>query len=181
MDKRKEANQRVKKAITDAIFDLLETQSLSDITITSIINRAGVARISFYRNYASKEDVLIRLIRDILDDFRETADYDISNVYSRHHLHRVFSYFDKYRFYVINLVKSGYSMMLINELNAFHESIAGDMSIRSKERYRLYIYIGALCNAVFFWLSTGAPESVDDMVDVILQNLSHNNEGDIES
>ena len=46
------------KAITDATFDLLRTMPLSDITITSIIQKAGVARVSFYRNYSSKEEVL---------------------------------------------------------------------------------------------------------------------------
>ena len=173
MDKRKEANNRVKKAITDATFNLLETLPLSEITITNIIQKAGVARVSFYRNYNSKEDVLVRLIRDILDDFRDTADYNLSDVFSRHHIRRIFTYFLKYRSYIINLIKSGYGPMLINELNAFHESIAGDMSFHSKERYKLYIYMGALCNTAFFWLISENPEPIDDMVDVILENLTH--------
>ena len=173
MDKRKVANNRVKKAITDATFNLLETLPLSEITITNIIQKAGVARVSFYRNYNSKEDVLVRLIRDILDDFRDTADYNLSDVFNRHHIYRTFTYFYKYRSYVINLIRSGYGPMLINELNAFHESIAGDMSFHSKERYKLYIYMGALCNTAFFWLIAENPEPIDDMVDVILENLTH--------
>ena len=50
MDKRKEANQRVKKSITDALFSLMQEKKLSDIRITELIERAGVARASFYRN-----------------------------------------------------------------------------------------------------------------------------------
>lgn len=173
MDKRKEANNRVKKAITDATFDLLRTMPLSDITITSIIQKAGVARVSFYRNYSSKEEVLVRLVRDILDDFRDNADYNISDIYSRHHVHRTLSYFYEYRSYVLNLVNSGYSTMLLSELNAFHESIAGDMSFHSTERYKIYIYMGALCNMVFHWLRSDEPEPIDDMVDVLLANLSN--------
>lgn len=173
MDKRKEANNRVKQAITDATFDLLKTMPLADITITNIIKKAGVARVSFYRNYNSKEDVLIRLIRDILDDFRDTADYNLSDIFSRHHIHRIFTYFYNYRSYVINLVKSGYSAMLINELNAFHESIAGDMSFHSKERYKIYIYMGAICNTALYWLIAEDPEPIDVMVDVILESLTY--------
>ena len=82
MDKRKEANLRVKKALTDSLFQMMENRPLSEITITEIIRDSGVARVSFYRNYNSKEDILITLVRDILEDFRETADYDLSDFYS---------------------------------------------------------------------------------------------------
>ena len=66
MDKRKEANIRVKSNITKALFRLMHEKSFSDISITELIRDAGVARVSFYRNYDSKEDVLVTLIEDIL-------------------------------------------------------------------------------------------------------------------
>ena len=59
MDKRKAANQHVKRCITDALFSLMREKNLSDIRITELIARAGVARASFYRNYRAKEDVLV--------------------------------------------------------------------------------------------------------------------------
>lgn len=71
MDKRKESNLRVKGNITRTLFTLMQTKSLSEITITELVEGAGVARASFYRNYCSKEDVLVTLIRDVLDDFRK--------------------------------------------------------------------------------------------------------------
>ena len=67
MDKRKEANIRVKTNITHALFALMEKKSLADIHISELVSRAGVARASFYRNYSTKEDVLVTLIRDVLD------------------------------------------------------------------------------------------------------------------
>ena len=66
MDKRKEENLRVKKSITAALFSLVQEKQLADIHITEIIRKAGVARVSFYRNYCSKEDIVVTLIRDIL-------------------------------------------------------------------------------------------------------------------
>ena len=74
MDKRKEANIRVKSNITKALFRLMHEKSFSDISITELIRDAGVARVSFYRNYDSKEDVLVTLIEDILEQFRDTID-----------------------------------------------------------------------------------------------------------
>lgn len=58
MDKRKIENQRVKNCITNALFLLLREKSISEITISEIIQVAGVARASFYRNYATKESVM---------------------------------------------------------------------------------------------------------------------------
>lgn len=54
MDKRKEANIRVKSSIVDALFMLMKRKPISEITVTEIIKKAGVARVSFYRNYTSK-------------------------------------------------------------------------------------------------------------------------------
>lgn len=67
MNKRQEANMRVKTHITAALLKLLNEKSISDITISEIISEAGGARASFYRNFASKESVITTLITDILE------------------------------------------------------------------------------------------------------------------
>lgn len=55
--------------ITCAVFDLLKTKNLADITTTEIIKKAGVCRSSFYRNFYLPEDVIrqygIALFREI--------------------------------------------------------------------------------------------------------------------
>ena len=47
MDKRKAENLRVKQSITNALFALMREKSLSDVQITELVGRAGVARASF--------------------------------------------------------------------------------------------------------------------------------------
>lgn len=66
MDKHKEANRRFKKSITTALLHLLNQKSIAENSISEIISKAGVARASFYRNYASKENVITTLITDII-------------------------------------------------------------------------------------------------------------------
>lgn len=44
--------------LTQALFHLLETKPLNDITITALVARAGVSRMAFYRNYDTLEDIL---------------------------------------------------------------------------------------------------------------------------
>ncbi|MBQ1334087.1 MAG: TetR/AcrR family transcriptional regulator [Clostridia bacterium] len=172
MDKRKEANLRVKKAITDSVFELMKKADLREISVTDIIKRAGVARVSFYRNYCSKEDVLIKLVRDVLDEFRDTADYDLSNVYTPEHIRRCLAYFKKYGSYIVNLHKCGYGAMILSELNAFHESIAGSMPFNSADRYRLYTFVGALYNSAVVWLTEERPAPLERVSDTIFSALS---------
>ena len=82
MNKRQEANMRVKARITAALLTLLNEKSISDITVTEIISEAGVARASFYRNYSSKESVITTLITDVLEQFRAEVQYDRENYYT---------------------------------------------------------------------------------------------------
>ena len=48
----------VKKQLTTALLALLKEKSLSDISISELADRAEVGRVSFYRNYKNKEDIL---------------------------------------------------------------------------------------------------------------------------
>lgn len=113
MDKRKEANLRVKSGITMALFSLMHQKSFSDITISEIIRTAGVARVSFYRNYDSKEDVLLTLIEDILEEFRSTIDSNETNYYTYENIRRSFAYFKRYGNFLLDLYHFGYGSILL--------------------------------------------------------------------
>lgn len=166
MDKRKEENQRVKNSITRALFHLMHQKSFSEISITEIIKTARVARVSFYRNYESKEDVLIKLIEDVLEDFRSTIDSNETNYYTYENIHRSFAYFKNYGDFVLDLYRFGYGSILLEKLNRFHEEIAGTMPNSSIEKYKLYMYMGALFNTAIVWIEGGTKESVDAITDM---------------
>lgn len=169
MDKRKEANLRVKQKITTSLFSLMQKKSLASIHITEIIRDAGVARASFYRNYCSKEDVLITLIRDVLEDYRKEIRYEQGNFYTYDNILLSFQYFEKYQNYVLDLYHSGHALTLLEELNLFHESVEGSMPAASIEKYELYIYIGALFNTAMVWLLDETKISAEDITSFFLK------------
>lgn len=166
MDKRKLENQRVKRSITQALFRLLEEKSISEITISEIIRMAGVARASFYRNYASKESVLVTLIADVLEDFRADMKCDGENFYTYENVHLSFEYFSKYEKQMLDLHRFGYGSILLYMLNRFHEEVAGDMPNNSIEKYNLYMYIGSLYNTALVWLENGKDWSITEISDI---------------
>lgn len=68
---------RSKKAISDTLMGLLNERDFKTITITEIVNKAGVNRGTFYKHYAYKEDIL----QEIQDDFLEQLATMLENNY----------------------------------------------------------------------------------------------------
>ncbi|MGN0407185.1 MAG: TetR/AcrR family transcriptional regulator, partial [Bacteroides sp.] len=116
MDKRKEANRRVKESITTALLHLLNQKSISEISVSEIISSAGVARASFYRNYASKENVITTLIADVLESFRDNIQFDGNDFYTYENVHKSFEYFSQYADQVLDLHRFGYGSILLEML-----------------------------------------------------------------
>ena len=178
MDKRKEANRRVKENITTALLHLLNQKSISEISVSEIISKAGVARASFYRNYASKENVITTLIADILESFRENIQLDGNDFYTYENVHKSFEYFSQYAVQVLDLHRFGYGSILLEMLNHFHEEIAGTMAYKSIEKYRLYMYIGSLYNTAMIWLQNGQIETIDEISDMFYLTCAIHNKTD---
>ena len=54
----KKENHSAKSEIEQAFLRLMTQKSYMDITVTDIVQEANVARVSFYRNFASISEVL---------------------------------------------------------------------------------------------------------------------------
>lgn len=169
MDKRTQANLKVKKQITDALFALMHDKRIEDITVTELIRTAGVARSSFYRNYTSKPQVVTALTEDILRRFLDGRDAAEIDCMTYSHVRHSFEFFKEYGKYALDMYRSGFAALLIDELNKFHEAVAGEMSAKSVDRYTVYMYIGAMVDTALKWLECGAQESVDDIAAVFCE------------
>lgn len=144
----------------------MHEKTFADITVTEIIKRAKVARVSFYRNFSSKEKVLTGLIDNVLQRFRGDEDYAAIRFMTFEHVRKAFSYFKEYGRYVLDLYRSEFTNVLLDELNRFHEAVAGNMPVKSAEKYTVYMYMGAMFNTAVKWLEAGAEESEDVIAEV---------------
>ena len=57
MSAKNAANQLARECIVTALLQLLKEKPLSALSISEITSRAGVSRMTYYRNYKSKEDI----------------------------------------------------------------------------------------------------------------------------
>ena len=54
--KKKEKN--VSEYITEALLELLTEKNLNEISISELTDKANVSRVSFYRNFNSKNEII---------------------------------------------------------------------------------------------------------------------------
>ena len=69
---------RVRKALQQGLLDLLKVKPYEKITITNIVNQAGLARHTFYNHYETKDELLYHLIDTPLNkmvSFSAEVDY----------------------------------------------------------------------------------------------------------
>lgn len=171
MDKRIQANLRVKESITNALFFLMQEKTLSEITVTEIIDRAKVARASFYRNYRSKLDVITVFISDILERFRNGREMTSINYRSHQYVKKVLIYFRTYAQYLVDLYNANLISLVIDGVNAFQAALEGDALVSPYKKYSVSIYGGALFNMALEWARGGCTEPVEDMVDIFCREM----------
>ena len=74
-----EKNTYVRQHILSALLELMKTQDFAAISIQELVDTAGVGRASFYRNFASKEDVLKQESVRLTDGWKAQFDREHPN------------------------------------------------------------------------------------------------------
>lgn len=105
MNKKQEANAFVKECITTAFLQMLTEQPFEKISISELAKKAGVGRVSFYRNFESKEDVLRKYLKSLLDKW--AASYE--NITDYNLVEAIFEYYYEHKELYILLYKRGLS------------------------------------------------------------------------
>ncbi|MBQ8967108.1 TetR/AcrR family transcriptional regulator [Ruminococcus sp.] len=171
---------RSQREITEALLSLMEKHPYSEITVKQIILEARLARKTFYRNFTSKDDVLLSLMRSILRKYFEIVDSTRSDVLSA-----VFETAEENRQFLLLLDKNDMlhlTLKCMNEylpllrrekltaLNPFTKYFEG-----ADPEYLMALNIGAVWNVISLWIHRGMeddPEKVRETVERYLYRLA---------
>ena len=69
MDNKMRPHDLVVESLTEALLQLMETKPFIDIKVTELCKRAGVSRISFYRNFNSFQEILTKHLNRCTDEW----------------------------------------------------------------------------------------------------------------
>ena len=157
-------NIAVRNSLQKALLKLMQNKIISDISITELIKCAGVGRMSFYRNYASKEDILLDALRQ--QTLRCLGKLKNENWHFQ--WDDLFTIFESLRPTVELIYKSGKSHLLFDYIKGLSEYY----EIKTLNQAYDYaacagLYIGILDH----WASNGFKESRQELTDIFKNYL----------
>ena len=168
-----ERNEAARCAIIEALFSLMEGERFSSISVSQITSKADVARMSYYRNFESKEQIIEVYVDRLHKELIAGSEASVESVQGADGLlgeQALVRGFDRSlkrmrseKRKILALINAGFATTLQRMMDGYLEERLGDMPVRSIERYELYFVSGALLNVLVRWLEQGAKEPPEEM------------------
>lgn len=169
MDKRKVANQQVKDRLLASLLTLMQSKDCSKITITELIELAGVARASFYRNFKTIEQLIEYGLQQMTLKYHEGSPSPLENFHNKELMQYKFRFYKEHKDLILAFHRAKASITLLDVITDCVIDACGHMPINSISKYELYYYSGAFYYMVLRWLEDGAKESPEAMADEFLR------------
>ena len=144
----------------------MDSKDFHQITISELVRRAGVSRQSFYRNYTSKEDIIIEIEDALLKTFQDS----LSDPKYRGDFHLwlldLFEFLRKNQHVITVLQKAGLLDILFSKAPFLVEDL---VQYHSRPfHYHIIGSLGAIKSIALEWFLTGMQESTEEMADTCM-------------
>lgn len=145
--------------ITEAFLLLLKKKEYREISITEICKKAGVTRMSFYRNFESKEDILFRKVRDITDSFLKDSAISYKNDTLSSYFIKLFTHMEQEKEICTALNQAGLMHIVKDEfdrvfLNTYRQEY---------DDYKSVFLAGGIYNVFLFWFHNDCRENPETL------------------
>lgn len=148
----------IPEKITNALLELMKEKDYDSISITDIVEKAGLSRVTYYRHFNSKEDIIKRYFQLTKEKFVKQA---VGNSMAENNEFMVLALF---MFFKSNmeankaLRKSHLDKMLLDYLTyEFMESLPVKL-----DKYFAIFLAGALFNVLVHWLDNDCKDSIEE-------------------
>ncbi len=150
------------RMIEDALLALMGEKEFGKITVSELVKRADVARRTFYRLYAEKEDVLRgylgRLCKDYQEAFPVLGNYNLKQIAGE-----FFGFWYKYREQLCLFHKCGVEEMIYHEISLASTKVVkermGNSSGNEEEKEYFACYsAGGFLMLLRRWVEEGMTE-----------------------
>ena len=162
-----EKNKHVTREITNAMLELLEEKDINEISISEITSKAQVGRVSFYRNYKNKEEILERYVFSIVKKWKN--ENETENTLPNDLLKKLFEHIIEY--------KQFYTMLYQKNLfHIFRDVLKDTITSKKESLSNIEAYATAFISYGIYgwieeWLARGMKESAEEIY-TLLQSQS---------
>ena len=164
MPKTKDSNSLARERIVAALTELMSRQDYASITITEITRTAGVSRMTYYRNYSSKEDILRRFMSDVGDQIHaKIVEKDLFRDAYQYY-YTLFEMLGQYDALVNAALTAGLDGLILDCIARNMDlTFVGTTDQPVNEKYLLRFHAGAFFHVFIEWIRSGRQESCEQM------------------
>lgn len=147
----------VRESLTQALFLLMAEQELNTIRVTDLVRKAGVGRVSFYRNFSNKEDIIISYLKGKSAELLEES--KTSQTPSEL---TVFKFLHQLKDDLLVIHKQGLGHLLYQTIVDYNRQTAYDLGL-DLSSYELSFHSGAAWGVIDCWLGQGMVDSPEEV------------------
>lgn len=166
MDRPNESNLLTKECLVTALLRLMQEKKYDQISITDITTLAGVSRMAYYRNYKSKDEILIKYLLEqkdrLVNDVGGTAETTLAEIVKYGAL-----FFQDNAAVIQAIYEAGLAHSLTGILEECIYSYFPLVGTSAEGRYAMHFYIGAIFSVFRHWFDQGMKESAEEISEII--------------
>ena len=149
------------QCLYDALMKLMQEKKFEKISIGELCDRAGVSRMTYYRSYNSKEDILLQHLDECFAVY--LADLPVQDFYGV-----ALSFFrfwqGQERDFLIAVVRSGLSSQLMDRFYGYLDQIIPQMvSDEAVQPFVKSFLAGGLYKMLMDWMKNGTQSTPEEM------------------
>ncbi len=158
-------NTYVRKQLLNTLLEMLKDQDIDSIVISDLIEKAGVSKVSFYRNYSSKEDILVQEEKRLFNEWSQQYNKDNSDNHKDFNRELLDYFFSNSSFY-LTIYNAGLKRIIMDAIVSRSEIKESDPNplayLKSSIAYMIYGWIDE-------WMKRGMKESGTELSEMIRQ------------
>lgn len=161
--------------VESALFEIMQTKKFTEISITEIAEKAAVSRMSFYRNYADKTEILEKFLEKIYHQFLSDVAKQHLNDLSQF-INLYFTYFKNHRKIVSAVIHAGAEGLILKKQTDFFKNFFLER-IRPAPplfNYEIAYYSGAILSTLIYWGRDNYQLPIKDIIAILSKNINVN-------
>ena len=179
---KKNIDQRVRltrRLLKDALVQLMQAQHISEISVRSICDLAGVNRSTFYAHYSDQYDLLHQIEKEVIDNLKrylEKQDYQDNRPISVQVLTRILEYAQENANLFQILLSENCDFAFQKDIMELAQVVSFKLNPAFDARVQEYLTIYGITGCISIlqkWLQDGMIEPPQKISEFFLQVLFH--------
>ena len=154
----------VKDIITESFIELLKEKSIDDISIYELADYAKVGRVSFYRNFSDKDDILRYYIDTETSKWLEGSEFNYLTAESKQtYVIFLLTHLYQYRDVIDLMMRDGRMYLLEAEFDKRFRATLADVS----DPWHIAFTIGGFYKLFCYWSETGYEKTPEEIAEYV--------------